>query len=102
MIPHRTISTDIFGNGLNGRVKACRTRLRGNRSTLKAHVVHGYVDNQLGEVFPESLPSEFLVDHPAMRESLVRMDCCSSAFAGTEASEGDALLMVAEHEVGIT
>ena len=94
MIPHRMLSSDICGNGLRGRVTACRKRLRVNRVILDR--VH-----QSEELFPETGVSatEFLDQYPAMRKSLY----CPSAFAGAnEPGDGELSAVVGEQEVGIT
>jgi hypothetical protein len=53
MIPHRMLSSAIYGSGLKGRVIACRKRLRLNRAT-HATVGGAGVNDHGAEVFPET------------------------------------------------
>ncbi len=84
MIPHRIPSNEIFGNGLRGRVTACRKRLRVNR------IRRAHEDNQPDEPFGEtkvaaSKFSDYSENLPAVREFLVLRDGeTSERFDGQE------------------
>jgi hypothetical protein len=99
MIPHRTLSSEICGNGLRNRVTACRKGLRVTRIMHKSHL-----HNQPEELFSETeiSPCEFLEDRPAMRESLVRIDCSPEFELSAESGADETLVCVGEQEVGIT
>jgi len=79
MIPHRMLSSEICGNGLKGRVTACRKRLRVNRVAQRAQV-----NNDAEELFPETTPFSRFHDYAAGN------------------GESEMLLLVGEQEVGIT
>ena len=83
MIPHRMLTSEIYGNGLRDRVTACRRRLRVNRAAQRSQV-----NNDTEELFPET----------AMPTSVVRMN--GAPFAGAETRDSETLL-VSEQEVGI-
>jgi len=85
MIPHRMLTSEIYGNGLRDRVTACRRRLRVNRAAQRSQV-----NNDTEELFPET----------AMPTSVVRMNG-GAPFAGAETRDSETLL-VSEQEVGIT
>jgi hypothetical protein len=97
MIPQRMLSSEICGNGLKNRVTACRKRLRLKRVTQRSHV-----NNDSGELFPETTPSvSDCPDYAADKRSGVPRDYLTP-FAGAEPAETQTLLRVAEQEVGIT
>lgn len=77
MIPQRMLSSEIGGNGLKDRVTACRKRLRVNRTRPQL-----LVDDEAEDLFPETT-----VLFP---------------FEGSDRRDSEALLLVAEQEVGIT
>ena len=104
MIPHRVLTSEICGNGLKGRVTACRRRLRVNRAAQRSQV-----NNDAEELFPETAPSvsrfhDYAASNPpecpAGPTSVVRLNCVST-FAGAEAGDSEKML-VSEQEVGIT
>jgi hypothetical protein len=104
MIPHRMQGNKICGNGLKGRVTACRRRLRAKRTAQRAQV------NDEGEdLFPETTPSVSLFQNYAagtLPESAAMPppNCLNyrAPFGGVEPSEGEKMLLTAEQEVGIT
>ena len=95
MIPHEALSNEIFGNGLKDRITACRKRLRVSRATQRAQV-----HNPDGLSPSPSRGSEFPADSPAMRQ-LVHLGL-SPVFSGTGEEIPSTLLLVGDHEVGIT
>lgn len=101
MSPHPALDNHFFGNGLSGRVSACRKRLRSNRLTQMA-----IAQNQVEEILPETPASESeFYDHPAdggVSKDRVRIDCCSIEFESTEPIDRELWLLVGEQEVGIT
>ena len=76
MIPHRMLSSEIYGSGLKDRVTACRKRLRVSRTRNKSLAVH----DEDEELFPVS----------------------TSVFSFEDCNDSEALLLVEEQEVGIT
>jgi len=60
MILHRMLSSEVCGNGLKGRVTACRKRLRVNRVAQRAQV-----NNDAEELFPETTPVSRFHDYAA-------------------------------------
>jgi hypothetical protein len=64
MIPHRMLSSEIFGNGLKDRVTACRKRLRVNRVAQR---VQG--NNEPEGLFSGVTPSVSQVDDYAAGDS---------------------------------
>lgn len=65
MSPRRTPSNAIFGNGLKGRVTACRNRLRVSRHGQKVLL------NDEPVVFGRETTIAFLDEYPAVRESSI-------------------------------
>jgi len=100
MIALRTLSSEIGGNGLKGRVTACRKRLRVNRVTQRAQV-----NKDVGELFAEPIPTvSGLQDEAAeysITTSVVRADY-RSPFAKAQHGELETLVLAGEQEVGIT
>lgn len=102
MIPHRTLGSEICGNGLKGRVTACRKRLRINRAAKRTQV-----DTDTEELFAETTPSVSRVHgydafnlpgFPSPPASVVLMDY---RFGRTQPAESETLQLVGEQEVGI-
>lgn len=89
MIPQRMASSETFGNGLKGRVTACRKRLRVNRSVNKVQV------NDEPAVFSRETTGAFPDEYPTAGESLVRER------EANEFRDGEAWQRV-EQEVGLT
>jgi hypothetical protein len=75
MIPHRMLSSEIYGSGLKHRVTACRKRLRVNRIRQKP-LTH----EEDEELFPET----------------------TTIFSFESCHDSEALLLVEKQEVGIT
>ena len=90
MISHRLLSSEIYGNGLRGRVTACRKRLRVNRVAQRAQV-----NNESATLFAETVPASRF-----RAASVVRMNC-ALPIAGAEPVESETLLSLGE-EVGST
>src|SRR5712664_1995956 len=102
MIPHRMLSNETCGNGLKGRVAACRKRLRVNRVAHKSQATNGpeglYHETgsisrlqKIGAANPAGCPNmSFSADMNY-----------SSSIAEPESGISGALL-VSEPEVGIT
>lgn len=104
MIPHRMQGNQICGNGLKGRVTACRRRLRFKRAAQRTQV-----NDKADDLFPETTPAVPLFQNYAagnLPESaaLPPSNCLNNraAFGGVEPSEGEKMLLIAEQEVGIT
>jgi len=101
MISHRLLSSEVYGNGLRGRVTACRKRLRVNRVAQRAQVNH-----ESGALFAQTVPAARFRDYgdtaerPAGAASIVRLNY-ASAVAGVEPVESETLLSLGE-EVGST
>ena len=101
MISHRLLSSEVYGNGLRGRVTACRKRLRVNRVAQRAQV-----NNESGTLFAKTVPASRFRDygnpteHPTRAASIVRMNYASPV-AGAEPVESETLLSLGE-EVGST
>ena len=101
MISHRLLSTEVYGNGLRGRVTACRKRLRVNRVAQRTQGSH-----ESGALFAETVPASRVRDYgdtterPTRAASIVRLNYASPG-AGAEPVESETLLSVAE-EVGST
>ena len=109
MIPHRMLSSEIYGSGLKGRVIACRKRLRLNRAT-HATIGNLGVNADVEELSPEPARSvaEFkgrpAGDHPerpAISTSVVRAEY-RSPVSPVEAKETESMLLAGEQGVGIT
>lgn len=101
MIPHRMQGNEIRGNGLRGRVTACRRRLRIKRAAQRTQV-----NDQAEDLFPETTPAVSLFqNHTAgnLPESVAVLSSnrlnYPASFGGVEPSEGE---KIAEQEVGIT
>ena len=101
MISHRLLSIEVYGNGLRGRVTACRKRLRVNRVAQRAQV-----NSESGALFAETIPASRFHDYgtpperPTRAASIVRMNYAPPA-AGSEPVESETLLSLGE-EVGST
>ena len=101
MISHRLLSSEVYGNGLRGRVTACRKRLRVNRVAQRTQV-----NGESGALFAKSVPPSRFRDYPNPTErptraaSLVRMNY-GAPVAGAEPAESETLLSLGE-EVGST
>ena len=101
MIPHRTPDNEICGNGLKGRVAACRKRLRVNRVLKRTRF-----NNDAEEPFAETTPSVSRIrdyDSGKLPEcsnlaSVVLRNC---RFGGADGAESETLQLVGEQEVGI-
>ena len=78
MIPHRTPDSETCGNGLKGRVAACRKRLRVIRVANRTQV-----NNDAEGLFGESASSV-------------------SRLGGAEPADNETFQLVGEQEVGIT
>jgi hypothetical protein len=77
MIPHRMLSSEIYGSGLKDRVTACRKRLRDSRTR---HRSLARDDDE--ELFPE-MTTIF-------------------SFQSCESQDSEGLVLAREPEVGIT
>jgi hypothetical protein len=77
MIPHRMLSSEIYGSGLRDRVTACRKRLRDSRTRHKS-----LTRDEEEELFPE--PTAIF------------------SFKSRESQDGETLVLAREPEVGIT
>ena len=75
MIPHRMLSSEIYGSGLKDRVTACRKRLRVSRIRPKA-LTH----EEDEELFPQT----------------------TTIFSFESCDESEASLLIEKQEVGIT
>jgi hypothetical protein len=102
MIPQRTPDNEICGNGLKGRVAACRKRLRVNRVAKRSQVNNGGEES-----FAETTPSASrirdydsvnLPQRPNLPASVVLLNY---RFGGAEAAEEETLQLIGEQEVGI-
>jgi hypothetical protein len=101
MIPHRTPGNEICGNGLKGRVAACRKRLRENRVVKRTEF-----NNDAEEPFPETTPAVSRIrdyDSGKMPEcsTLASVVLRNYRFGGADAAETETLQLVGEQEVGI-
>ena len=102
MIPHRMHGNEICGNGLKGRVTACRRRLRVKRAAQRTQV-----NDEAEDLFPETTPAVSLFQNYAagnLPESTAMppSNCLDyrASFGGVEPSEGEKMLLIAEEEVG--
>lgn len=100
MIPHRMLSNEISGSGLRERVTACRKRVRASRVTHRANAL-----NEVHELFPETAPSvsevyNYSTEYPEVHASTICLH--SSVDDGSELKDRETLLLLEEHEVGIT
>ena len=99
MIPNRMLSSEIRGNGLKGRVTACRKRLRISRVAQRARA-----NNDAEELFAETTPTvssfhDYTADY-SVTASVVSTDY-RSPFADAEPEESGTLWLAGEQEVGI-
>jgi hypothetical protein len=83
------LSNEINGSGLKDRVTACRKRLRISRVTHRASAL-----NEGRELFPESAPAA-----SEIHTSTMRLNHFSEYVVS---DDRDGLLLLEEHEVGIT
>ncbi len=103
MIPHRRLSSEICGNGLRGRVTACRKRVRVSRVTQKARI-----NNNVEELFAETPRVSGGLEKAARRVPAVSRPIPAAVvlmnqrYAGPENGESARLLSADEPEVGIT
>ena len=101
MISHRLLTSEVYGNGLRGRVTACRKRLRVHRVAQRAQV-----NNESDALFAETAPAARFRDYgdtterPTGAASIVRLNYASPV-AGVEPVKSETLLSVGE-EVGST
>jgi len=102
MIPHRMLSNESCGNGLKGRVTACRKRLRVNRVAHRGQAINeseglyhetGSV-SQLQEIAPANPPGCPNMSFSAGINYSSSISERESGIKGT--------LLVSEQEVGIT
>jgi hypothetical protein len=77
MIPHRMLSSEIYGSGLKDRVTACRKRLRDSRIRDKS-----LTRDEEEELFPATT--------------------AIFSFKSCEPQDSEALVLAREPEVGIT
>ena len=77
MIPHRMLSSEIYGSGLKDRVTACRQRLRDSRTRHKS-----LIRDEEKELFPETT--------------------AIFSFKSREPQDSEVLVLGREPEVGIT
>ena len=103
MIPHRTPDSETCGNGLKGRVAACRKRLRVIRVANRTQV-----NNDAEGLFGESASSVSRIDNcdagnlaecPTPPVSVVLLNY---RLGGAEPADNETLQLVGEQEVGIT
>lgn len=111
MIPHRMLTSEVYGSGLKDRVLACRKRVRLNRATHRAIGDIGV--NDVEELFPETASSvspvsEFkehaagnLPESPTIATAASRREY-RGPFSLTDAAESESMLKVGEQGVGIT
>lgn len=102
MIPHRRPGNEICGNGLKGRVAACRKRLRVYRVTKRTNVSN-YAEELLAETTPlvsriREYDARNLPECPTPPASVVLLNY---RFGGAEAAENETLQLIGEQEVGI-
>ena len=102
MFPHRRLSNEICGNGLRGRVTACRKRVRVSRVTQKARI-----NNNVEELFAETPLVSGGLEKAARQVSPNRIIAAAVVvmnhrYAGPEHGESATLLSADEPEVGIT
>ncbi|HEX9424901.1 MAG TPA: hypothetical protein VF899_16800 [Pyrinomonadaceae bacterium] len=104
MIPHRMQGNEICGNGLKGRVTACRRRLRVKRAAQRTQV-----NDEAEELFPATTPAVSLIQTYAagnlpQSAAMPPSSCLDyrASFGGVEPSEDEKILSTGEQEVGIT
>ena len=111
MIPHRMLSSEVYGSGLKDRVIACRKRVRLNRTTHRAIGSTGL--NGVKELFPETTPSgssvsefsEYAAGNRPERPTISTSAVClehRAPFSRAKAEESESMLLAGEQGVGIT
>ena len=100
MIPQRLQDSETGGNGLKGRVTACRKRLRVHRVPKRVELAEDaeQLSPKPGRVADEAVNSEHW---PTAGGSVVKLDH-GLPNASAEAGETETLQLAGQQEVGIT